>query len=64
MQAVVDCNYLFRDVVIGWPGSVHDARMFSNSTIFVKGNENRLFPNDLTKEICGEDVPPVILADT
>ena len=63
MQAVVDCNYLFRDVVIGWPGSVHDARMFSNSTIFVKGNENRLFPNDLTKEICGEDVPPVILAD-
>ena len=63
MQAVVDCNYLFRDVVIGWPGSVHDPRMFSNSTIFVKGNENCLFPVDLTKEICREDVPPVILAD-
>lgn len=63
MQAVVDCNYLFRDVVVGWPGSVHDARVFSNSAIFVKGNEQRLFPGDLTKEICGEDVPPVILAD-
>ena len=22
MQAVTDCNYMFRDVVIGWPGSV------------------------------------------
>ena len=30
MQAVVDCNYLYRDVVIGWPGSVHDACVFSN----------------------------------
>jgi hypothetical protein len=61
MHALVDCNYLFRDVVIGWPGSVHDAKMFSNSTIFVKGNENCLFPDGLTKEICGEDVRPVIL---
>ena len=44
MQAVTDCNYMFRDVVIGWPGSVHDARVLSNSTIFRKGNEKRLFP--------------------
>ena len=36
MQAVVDCKYLYRDVVIGWPGSVHDARVFSNSSIFKK----------------------------
>ena len=40
MQAVVDCSYLFRDIVIGWPGSVHHARVLSNSTIFEKGNEN------------------------
>ena len=54
MQAVVDCNYLYRDVVIGWPGSIHDARVFSNSAIYKKGNEKNLFPNDLTKEINGE----------
>ena len=29
MQAVTDCNYLYRDVVIGWPGSIHDAQFFS-----------------------------------
>ena len=33
MQTVVDCKYLYRDVVIGWPGSVHDARVSSNSSI-------------------------------
>lgn len=26
MQAIVDC-YLFRDLVVGWPGSVHNARV-------------------------------------
>ena len=44
MQAVVDSTYLYRDVVIGWPGSVHDARIFSNTEIFKKGNEDELFP--------------------
>ena len=34
MQAVVDSTYLYRDVVIGWWGSVQDTRVFSNSEIF------------------------------
>jgi hypothetical protein len=63
MQAVVDCNYLYRDVVIGWPGSVHDARVLSNSAIFRAGNERQLFPHDRVKEICGKDIPPFLVGD-
>ena len=45
MQAVVDYRGLFLDTYIGWPGKVHDARVFSNSCIYRKGTEGTLLPN-------------------
>ena len=36
VRAVVDHNYLFRDLCVSWPGSVHDARVVVNSNLFRK----------------------------
>ena len=44
MQAMVDFRGLFMDVYIGWPGKVHDARVFVNSSLCHKGMEGTLFP--------------------
>ena len=63
MQAVVDCNYRFRDLVIGWPGSVHDARVLSNSLLYKKGMENKLFPGIQAKQIHDQDIFPFLIGD-
>ena len=55
MQAMVDFRGLFMDVYIGWPGKVHDARVFSNSSLYHKGMDGTLFP-DWKRTICGVEV--------
>ena len=55
MQALVDFRGLFMDAYIGWPGKVHDARVFSNSSICHKGREGTLFPT-WNREINGVQV--------
>ena len=62
MQAVVDHEYKFQDIYVGWPGSVHDARIFMNSQLFIKGEAGTLLPTQY-KNINGVDVPLMILGD-
>uniref|UniRef100_A0A1X7T4L1 DDE Tnp4 domain-containing protein n=1 Tax=Amphimedon queenslandica TaxID=400682 RepID=A0A1X7T4L1_AMPQE len=63
MQGLVDCNYCFTDIYIGWPGSVHDARIFSHSKLFTLGQTGQLVPKNQSRVIHNVVVPLHIVAD-
>ena len=62
MQGVVNHLGHFTNVYVGWPGQVHDARVFANSALYVQGQEGTLLPQ-WNKQIGGKDVPLVVLGD-
>ena len=62
MQAVVDCYGLFMDVYVRWPGRVHDARVFINSSFYREMESGTLLPNR-KRTINGVDIPLLILCD-
>ena len=45
LQGVVDHFCRFWDINVGWPGSVHDTRVFVNTDLFKNGDRGLLFPN-------------------
>ncbi|CAC5422456.1 unnamed protein product [Mytilus coruscus] len=48
LQGICDSNMHFLDVFCGWPGSVHDSRVFKNSPIhgIVENNTEKMFPGN------------------
>ena len=50
------------DITVGWPGSVHDARVFTNSDIYHMGQADGLFPS-IGKMLEGIDIPVHIIGD-
>ena len=63
VQACCDYNCQFMDVVIKWPGSTHNARMFVNSTLNYK-LKNGVVPKCVRRVIDDEDpIPVFILGD-
>lgn len=48
MQAFVNHNCQFTDLCVGWPGSVHDARVLANSSMYKKASQKNI--------LCGRDV--------
>lgn len=63
LQAVVDHNYIFRDVMVGWPGSVHDARVLANSQLYRKVTNGTLL-NTNSIHILGTQVFPFLIGDS
>ena len=63
VQACINYNYCFFDVVMKWPGSVHDARINGNSSIN-QMLKDRTIPERFKVIVDGEDTVPVcILGD-
>jgi len=62
-QAVIDHNGLFRDLCIVWPGSVHDARVFSNSMLYSKTNNGELLQG-YELAVRGGTIPPFLIGDS
>jgi len=63
IQGVTDANYRFLDVCVGWPGSVHDARMFAQSTLYDNIEHNHILPNN-TVTVSGVWIPLYLIGDS
>ena len=63
LQAVVDHKYIFRDICVGWPESVHDVRVFRNSGIYNKLTVDNILGGD-TVQIAGTTISLFIIGDS
>lgn len=64
LQAVVDARGRFTSCFVGYPGSVHDARVFANSSIAAKMNRPGGLFNGETVDVLGHRLPVCLLGDT
>lgn len=60
----MDSDYFFRDIYIGWPGRVHDARVFKKSPLYDACCSHTFLPHNHSKRVNGVVVPPLILGDS
>ncbi|CAM5157009.1 unnamed protein product [Natator depressus] len=63
LQALVDHKGCFTNINVGWPGKVHDARIFRNSGLFKQLQEGTYFP-DLKITTGDVEMPIVTLGDS
>ena len=64
IQAIVDHQYLFQDICVGWPESVYDAWVLANSFIYKRIREDELLEYGDTCTILGKQIPICINGDS
>ena len=64
LQGLVDNNYMFRDVFVGWPGESHDIRIFENFPLYQECLQRTILPKTLSRDIQNTSIPPLILGDS
>ena len=64
LQGLVDSNYRFVDILVGWPVKVHDMRVFKNSQLFFHCCARTFLLLQLSRVISGVRVPPSIVGDS
>ena len=62
LQGTVSVDKKFIDVCTGFPGSLHDARVFRLSNLFVRAENEELLTNPV-RDINGVQVGPQLLGD-
>lgn len=60
LQGFVDSRLCFWNINISWPGRVHDARVLTNSALYLKAQVGSRVPR-VTRQISGVEIPPVVL---
>ena len=63
LRGTVDHEGLFIDICAGWPGRVHDARVFHNSGLNKKAERGELFANSYSQTISGLTIPGILIGD-
>ena len=62
LQAVVDCQGRYLDVFAGWPGSVHDQRVPSESLIYEHLTRHGLLDEPVV-QLQGKEIGPWLVGD-
>ena len=59
----MDHKYILRNICVGRPRSVHDARVFANSTLYAVAVSGKILRGH-TRRILGHDVPVFLIGDS
>lgn len=63
LQGIVDPNLMFQHIAVGYPGSIHDARVLRLSGIYALAQDERILSVP-TKIVSGIELRPMLVGDS